>query len=119
MDLDYNIYEYWGKYNNRYYKLKIIEDNIYDTDTALHIYHPNNNNIINYCGVIHDDGEHIRDITKEIRYFMHYKGLIEWKYILVHLGIEHEDNLFISMNDFDMSEIVLNISDIYHEKFNF
>lgn len=118
-ELDYNIYEYLGKYNNKYYKFKVIEDNFYNSVDAFDIYHPNNMNMINYCGVINENGDHIRDITKHIRYFMYYRGLIEWKYILVHLGLEYNHGIYICKNDIDMTEKILYINDIYNEKFNF
>jgi hypothetical protein len=75
--------------------------------------------MINYCGVINKDGDHIRDITADIRHFLYYKGLIEWKYILVHLGLESNHGIYVCMNDIDMSEKIVYINDIYNEKFNF
>lgn len=118
-DLDFSIYEYLGKYNNKYYKFKVIEDNYYNSVDAFDIYHPNNMNMINYCGVINKDGNHIRDITKDIRCFMYYRGLIEWKYILVHLGLERHYGIYMCMNDDDITEEILYIDAIYNEKFNF
>jgi hypothetical protein len=76
-------------------------------------------NLINNCSVVNKDGEYIRDITQDIRCFMYYRGLIEWKYILVHLDVENDHSLVMYMNDIDMNERYLRINDIYHEKFNF
>jgi hypothetical protein len=119
-DLDYTIHEYLGKHNNnKYYKFKIVEDTFYNSTDAFRIYNPNNINMINYCGVINKDGDHIRDITADIRHFLYYKGLIEWKYILVHLGLESNHGIYVCMNDIDMSEKIVYINDIYNEKFNF
>lgn len=118
-DLNYSVYEYWGKHNNKYHKFKVIEDNFYSSEDAFNIFHPNNMNMITYCGIVNEDGDHIRDITKDIRYFMYYRGLIEWKYILVHLGLENSHSIFVCINDMDMTEKTIYISDIYNEKFNF
>lgn len=117
--LDYSVYEYWGKYNNKYYKFRIIDDNHYDIKDAFSLYNPNNMNLINYCGVIDDNGDHLMDITQEIRYFMYYKGLIEWKYILVHLGLENYKKLVVYMNDMDMTEKIIELDTVYEQKFNF
>jgi hypothetical protein len=62
---------------------------------------------------------YIKDITKEIRYFIYYRGLIEWKYILIHLGIDQEHKLIMHMNDLDMIEKSFNVREIYSKKFNF
>jgi hypothetical protein len=117
-ELDYCVHEYWYKYKNKYYKFRAIEDNRYSLNDACKIYHPDNMNLINHACIINDD-KYIRDITKELRYFMYYRGLIEWKYILVHLGIENENKIVLYMNDLDMSEKHCNINEIYNEKFNF
>lgn len=118
-DLDYSIYEYWCKYNNKYYKFKIVEDRVYSIENAFKIFNPDNINMITYCGIVNTDGEHVRDITKDIRYFLYYRGLIEWRYILVHLGIENNHSIFVCMNDMEMTEKTLYINDIYNDKFNF
>jgi hypothetical protein len=119
IELDYSVYDYWIKYNNKLYKMKVIEDNKYSIEDALMIYQPHTMNLVNNCGVLDKNGEYIIDITQEIRYFMYYRGLIEWKYILVHLNIEDKDSIVVYMNDIDLSEKYLRISDIYNEKFNF
>lgn len=119
MDLDYSVYDYWIKYNNKFYKLKVIEDNNYGINNALMIYKPYNMNLINNCGILDKNREYVRDITQEIRYFMYYRGLIEWKYILVHLNIENEEFIVMYMNDIDMTNKYLSIKEIYNEKFNF
>jgi hypothetical protein len=124
-DMNYFVYEYWYKYNNKYYKFKAIEDNLYNFKDACKIYHPYNMTLINHCCIMDDNNVYIRDITKEIRYFMYYRGLIEWKYILIHLGIdidieqEKEYKLIMHMNDLDMMEKSFNVREIYSKKFNF
>lgn len=119
IDLDYSIYEYWYKYNNKYYKFNAIEDNKYTFKNACKIYNPSYINLINHCCILSKDDEYIRDITNEIRYFMYYRGLIEWKYILTHLNIENDKNIMIYMNDLDLTEKKYKVSDIYNQKFNF
>jgi hypothetical protein len=118
-DVDYSVYDYWIKSNNKFYKSKLIENNHCNIDDSFKIYHANNMNLINNCSVVNKDGEYIRDITQDIRCFMYYRGLIEWKYILVHLDVENDHSLVMYMNDIDMNERYLRINDIYHEKFNF
>jgi hypothetical protein len=118
-DMDYSIYEYWYKYKNKYYKFKAIEDNRYNFNDACKIYNPDNMSLINHCCIVDENDVYIRDITKEIRYFMYYRGLIEWKYILIHLDIEQEYKLIMHMNDLDMIEKSFNVREIYSEKFNF
>lgn len=118
-NMDYSVYEYLYKYNNKYYKFKAIEDNLYNFEDACKIYHPHNMTLINHCCIVDENDEYIRDITKELRYFMYYRGLIEWKYILIHLGVEKEHKLIMYMNDLDMMEKSFNISDIYSKKLNF
>jgi hypothetical protein len=113
------VYEYWYKYNNKYYKFKVIEDNKYKLKDALKIYNPSYINLINHCCIVNKDDEYIKDITDEIRYFMYYRGIIEWEYILTHLNIEYDKKIMMYMNDIDMSEKTYNISDIYKQKFNF
>lgn len=119
LDLDYTVYEYWYKSNKKYYKFKGIEDNKYKFKDACKIYHPNNMNLINHCCIIDNNGLYIRDITKEIRCFMYYRGLIEWKYILTHLDIDKKYKLELYMNDLNMTEKSYDVRDIYNEKFNF
>lgn len=118
-DMNYSVYEYWYKYDNKYYKFKAIEDNVYNFKQACKIYSPHNMTLINHCCILDENGVYIRDITKEIRYFMYLRGLIEWKYVLIHLDITKEYNLVMHMNDLDMIEKSFNISEIYNQKFNF
>jgi hypothetical protein len=118
-NMDYSVYEYWYKYNNKYYKFKAIEDNLYNFNDACKIYHPHNITLINHCCIMDTNDIYIKDITKEIRYFIYYRGLIEWKYILIHLGIDQEHKLIMHMNDLDMIEKSFNVREIYSKKFNF
>jgi len=117
--MDYSVYEYWYKYNNKYYKFKAIEYNLYNFNDACKIYHPHNITLINHCCIMDTNDIYIKDITKEIRYFIYYRGLIEWKYILIHLGIDQEHKLIMHMNDLDMIEKSFNVREIYSKKFNF
>lgn len=118
-DLDYSVYEYWGKYNNKYHRLRVVEDNKYNTETAFQEYTPHNMTLINYCAIANDKGNYIKDVTREIRCFMHYKGLIEWKYVLINLGIERDKQIIMYMNDMEMTEKIIDIDGLYNQKFNF
>lgn len=120
INLDYEIYEYLKKYNSKYNKFKIIK--IYDLKDHEKLIIDdiqNNTNLINYCGIIDEYNNEIMDITEQIRSFMHYNGLISWKYILIHLDIEHlfENRVIIYLNNIDMTEKIVNIKDIYEQKF--
>lgn len=117
--LDYLVYKYLYKYNGKYYKVKTIEDDKYNFSDAINIYTPYNMRLINHCCIISNDDTYLMDITDDIRCFMYYKGVIEWKYILEHLNIENDNKIMIYMNDLDMTVKVYNICDIYNEKFNF
>lgn len=118
-DLDYSVYEYWYKYNNKYYKFKGIEDDIYKFNDACKLYNPQNMKLINHCCVIDKNDKYIKDITDEIRKFMYYRGVIEWKYILVHLDINMNNKICFYMNDINMTEKYYDIVEIYDKKFNF
>lgn len=117
LDTDFSIYEYWGKNNNRYNKFYTIEDNKYSSNDGFKIYNASNRMLINHCCVVNNDGVYIKDITNEIRKFMHYRGLIEWKYIIIHLNLTNDEKIIIYMNDIDMNEKIYDIIDIYDKKF--
>lgn len=124
--LDFSIHHYKIKYNNKYKSIKLIDDNVHlnykniinkiikNIDKLEY----NKNNMINHCCIMSLDGEYIRDITNDIRMFIHYIGKIDWEYILVHLDINTEYNILISINDDELTEKILYVRDISEEIFN-
>lgn len=119
MDTDFTVHEYYYNAKGRFHKFKMIESKDYNINHYF-----DNINIeklydINHVCVVNKSGEYIMDITKDIREFIHLRKIIEWKYILVHLGIEHEESIVVHRNDEDLSESILNINNIYNEKFDF
>jgi len=116
------IYKYICKHKNKYYTYLYVDNVIYDMADVFRVYNPDDMYTINYCGVIDKEGNVIRDVTTEVRYFMHGQNIIEWKYILCYLGITCsciDYKLVVYMNDDDMTEKYFDVSEIYNEKFHF
>lgn len=105
LDLDYSIHEYLKKHNKKYYKYSIIDaDNILEPEMCIK---NDKRNIINHCAILDKDGNYVKDITQTIRSFIHYNGLIEWMYILIHIDVNMSDKLLLCMNDLNMNEKIL------------
>lgn len=115
--VDFSVHEYLYNYNGRFYTYKIVESIDYDVSDYFNKIDIDKRNCITHACVINHSGEYIRDITSDIRHFIHLMDIIEWKYILVHLGIENEKKLLINKNDEELSEIYLDIDELYHKKF--
>ena len=74
-------------------------------------------NIINICCILDKNNEYKKDITKDIRPFMHYISEKElynvlWDHILLHLNITDEHAIYISINDDDLTEKIYYIDDL-------
>ena len=116
LELDYSIHEYWKKHNKKYYKISIID--------AKDIVKPkisikkDERNIINHCAILDKNGNYVKDITQSIRSFIHYNGLIEWIYILIHLDININDKLLLCMNDLNMNEKILEYDNLVQLSFD-
>lgn len=111
---DYSIYEYLyidKKIYKRIYNFKFIclNNNVInmeiDTNDIKDI------NLINHCCIINSNDDYVKDITLEIKKFIHLNNKIKWKCILEHLDITHYEHLYIliNLNDEDLSEKRLNI----------
>lgn len=119
MDTDFTVHEYYYNSKGRFHKFKLVESEEYDINDYFDNINVEKLYDINHVCVLNTDGEYTMDITKDIRHFIHLRKIIEWKYILVHLGIENEELIVVHRNDEDLSELVLNIKNIYNEKFDF
>lgn len=119
-DVDFSVHEYLYNYNGRFYKFKMVESNDYNINNYFDKLNVRQCYDIYHIYISNENGEYIKDITYEIRQFMHLRNIIEWKYILVHLGIDNEHSL-IYHKDWDTSseQNVLYIKNIYDEKFTF
>lgn len=118
-DSDFTVHEYYYNQRGRFHKFKMIETVDYDINDYF-----NNINVeslydIHHACVLNKDGEYKMDITKEIREFMHLRNIIEWKYLLIHMGIEDEEVIVVHKNDDELSEKILYIKEIYNNKFDF
>ena len=123
-DLDFSVHHYRINYNNKYINFKVIEDNDnIDYNNVLQNINDDdikNINIINHCCILSMDGEYIKDITKDIRMFIHYLGKIKWVYILEHLDeCSIDKKIVVYMNDDELTERVFNMKDIVDEIFDF
>jgi hypothetical protein len=116
LDLDYSIYEYLKKHDKKYYKCSIIDaNNMIKPEMCIK---KDKRHIINHCAILDKDGNYIRDITHTIRSFMHYDGLIEWMYILIHIDVKMSDKLLLCMNDLNLNEKILECDNIVNLSFN-
>lgn len=68
--------------------------------------------LINHCCVLNKNDEYMRDITYEIKKFMHLNNKIMWSQILLHLSIYNENIILFNMNDDDLSEIRFNVNEL-------
>ena len=80
-------------------------------------------NIINICCILDKNNEYKKDITKDIRPFMHYISEKElynvlWDHILLHLNIKDEHAIYISINDDDLTEKIYYIDDLKGKVFS-
>lgn len=119
MDTDFTVHEYYYNFNGRFHKFKLIESKDYDINDYFDSINVEKLYDINHVCILNKNGEYTMDITKDIRHFIHLRKIIEWKYILIHLGIEDEELVVVHRNDEELSESVLHIKSIYNEKFDF
>jgi hypothetical protein len=119
IDIDFSVHEYYYNFKGRFYKVKMVETNEYNINDYFQNIDVNHLYDIHHACVLNKSGEYVKDITQDIRYFMHLRDVVEWKYILMHIGIENEEMVIIHKNDEDLSEKVLYVGEIYNQKFNF
>lgn len=110
-NINFNIYEYLYNYNRRIYNFKFIDSSIYIPIYNINIKDINNINLINHCCIMHQNN-YIKDITLEIKKFIHLRNVIKWKYILKHLYLTEYDIILINLNDNELSEKQFYISDL-------
>jgi hypothetical protein len=110
-DYDVNEYLYKDTICNRTFKFKFINTREINFDININEKDIENLNLINHCCIINSKDDYIRDITSEIKKFIHLNNKIEWVYILIHLNI-HDDIILINMNDDDLSEKKLDVNDL-------
>lgn len=111
-DMDFTVHEYACIANSKSYMFRFIECDgttppVYIDDNDIH-----NLYIFNLCYTEDNDSGFIRDITVDVRKFVHLLGKIQWKYILVHLNIESHKTLIFHMNDDDLTEKRLCIQEL-------
>lgn len=119
IDTDFSVHEYYYNFKGRFHRFKMVESPEYNINDYFGNIDLNSLYDIHHACVLNRNGEYVKDITKDIRYFMHLRNIVEWKYILVHIGIENEEVMVIHKNDEDLSEKLLHIGEIYNEIFNF
>ena len=112
---NFTVKEYLYIKNNKNYRKKFINEVDIDIDVDI------DKRRITHCGMLDKNEEYIRDLTEDIRMFMHYhcNDKIKWEYILIHLGIDikKEGYIIINLNDNDLTEKCLNITQIYDKPF--
>lgn len=96
------IYYYLYFYKNKAYNLKIINKLPFDENKIYF-----NRNLITHCCIMNDK-EYLKDITEDIRMFMHYNKIIKWKDILIHLNIDINDFTHILYVNNNLDEISFN-----------
>lgn len=111
-------YIYYCNRNNKFYNLKIIDNFIFDKDNIIKNKNLINRNLINHSCIISNNGEYMRDITEDIRMFIHYNKLIKWKYIIIHLNISNSI-LVLHLNNNNLDEIQFNTNDLIQNNTDF
>lgn len=100
-------YIYCSKSNNKFYNIKTINDIGYSEASII-----KNRNLINHCCIINQNGKYVKDITEDIRQFLHYNNnkFIKWEHILTHLDIYIDDTIVLHLNNDNLDEcdIVVN-----------
>lgn len=117
----FSVHKYRYIYNKKYYYFKFINFNKNYTDNVISDIDIDitNRNLINHCCILDINGDYIRDITQEIRMFIHLNKKIEWKYILIHLNVINYSNILININDDDLTEKQLYITNLLNNNILF
>lgn len=109
----FSVYEYLY-IDKKVYNFKFIELTSMKSSMTINANDIRSINLINHCCIITSNDDYIKDITLEIKKFIHLNNKIKWKYILEHLEIRYNENLdiLINLNDDDLSEKRLNIKQL-------
>lgn len=125
-ELDFDITEYKCNFNQRFYMVRFI--NLDNKKESMHNFTINikrrieQRNLI-FNSSIQKNGEFIRDVTEELRSYFHYVSLDDntssrefiyklidsdiWKYIKVNIGLDDQYQLLVSLNDFNLTDILI------------
>lgn len=113
-DTSFVVNEYIYNHKNTYSTIKFIDipqlreiDCKKNTESLFHISY-----------VVDDDGCFIKDITQDIKSFLHLLDKIEWKYILIHLELTEYPGIVFVMDDDDFTEKQLVTKDIMETYFS-
>ena len=123
--LKFDVIEYKCNFNQRFYNVRFItskdrKDRMYNFTKYIKTRISDRNLI--FHSSIQKNGVFIRDITEEMRSYFHYidsesdssKEFIYkltnsyiWKYIKLNIKIDKSDEILISLNDLDMTDIII------------